>query len=279
MLADLRITPPTHSGVATYPAGATFGPRAMRDYEFVWIIDGDCEYRWADQTLPAPAGSIVLCRPGETDFFRWDPHRRTQHAYFHFGVQRFPKHWPRLADWPLVRASEPGDVLQSTFRHLLRWISTGDAGLIRLSVAQLLTSFVLGQTATGDIPRDALPEPVERAWRFIRQHLDRSPVEPITLDDLAEAACVTKEHLCRVFAEAIDHSPMETVRLARLDRALGLLARSNYSIGQVATLCGFASSFHFSRRFKDAFGQSPRAMRYALRDGKTPPITKLLTRF
>ncbi len=279
MIRDLKLSLPGAHGVVTYPAGATFGPRVNRDYEFVWIIEGDCEYRRGKQVFPAPSGSIVLCRPGDTDFFRWDTDRRTQHAFFHFNIEKWPKSWPKEADWPLIRLAVDGDILRPVFRHVLRYARGGDSDLLRLSMAQLLASFVLGQIDTGDIPRDALPDPVERTWQYVRQRLDRAAAEPITLDELAEAACVTKEHLCRVFAESIGHSPMQTVRLVRLDRALDLLSRSNYSIGQIADLCGFASSFHFSRRFKETFGQSPRALRNAIRDGATPPTSKLLTRF
>ncbi|CAN5520147.1 hypothetical protein BH10PLA1_BH10PLA1_07610 [soil metagenome] len=277
MLPSLRPSSNSSFGVVAYPAGASFGPRVMRDYEFVWIIEGDCEYRHGHQTVPAPPGSIVLCRRGETDFFRWDVRRRKPHAYFPSEITRLPRNWPKQAEWPVIRLATDGDILRPVFRHILRHAG-GDPQLLQLSMAHLLTSFVLGQVDTGEIPRDALPEPVERAWQFVQRELEQRPTEPITLDDLAGAAFVTREHLCRVFAESIGHSPMETVRLARLDRALDLLARSNYSIGQIAGLCGFASNFHFSRRFKDAYGKSPRTLRNEIRAGATPPVPRLLMR-
>ena len=111
MLPDLRLTLPSATGIVTYPAGALFGPRHIRDYEFVWIIEGDCEYRRGSVTVPAPPGSVVLCRPGETDFFRWDRDRRTQHAYFHFNLTRWPKTWPKQTAWPLVRNAVEGEIL------------------------------------------------------------------------------------------------------------------------------------------------------------------------
>ena len=69
---------------------------------------------------------------------------------------------------------------------------------------------------------------------------------------------------------------METVRLARLDRAATLLARSNYSIGEIAAMCGFASPFHFSRRFKESYGEPPRALRDRVRAGAVSPEPRLL---
>ena len=90
----LALSLPEVSGVATYPPGATFGPRRMRDYEFVWLLAGDAEYRRGSTRVAAPQGSLVLCRPGATDAFRWDAARRTAHGFFHFQIASFPPHWP-----------------------------------------------------------------------------------------------------------------------------------------------------------------------------------------
>lgn len=276
-LTELDLCLPSAAGVATYPPGATYGPRTMRDFEFVWMIEGDAEYTLGDVTVAAPRGSVVLCRPGSRDFFRWDPKRRTRHGYYHFEVRRHPADWPPPDRWPLVRLPGDGDVLRPLFRHLLTWAGTGgNPALTRLTMAHMLTSYVTGQHDAGDVPHDALPEAVDRAWAYLHDRLERDPAAPISLGDLADIACVTPEHLCRLFSASVGHSPVETVRLARLDRAATLLARSNYSVKEVAQMCGFSSPFHFSRVFKDAFGQSPRQFRTAIEAGVAPPLSRLL---
>jgi transcriptional regulator GlxA family with amidase domain len=120
---------------------------------------------------------------------------------------------------------------------------------------------------------------VERALSFIAAQLDKTPDAPLPLSEIARAAFVTPEHLCRLFKAATGASPSETVRLARLDRSLTLLCRSNFTLGEIAALCGFASPFHFSRRFKQAFGQSPRALRDAVASGAVaaPPARRAQT--
>lgn len=276
MLDELRVTLPRTIGVATYPPGATFGPRRLRDYEFVWIIDGEVEYGCDGATFAAPPGAIVLCRAGTTDFFRFDPAQRTRHAYFHFNLLSWPRDWSAPEAWPYVRLTAEGDLLRALFGHLLTWAGKGDPLQRELTVLQLLAAFVSGEIATGAVPPDPLPPAVERAQSYIHERLDAAPDAPIALGDLALAAGVNREHLCRLFAAATGHSPMATVRLARLDRAAVLLARSNYRIGEVASMCGFASPFHFSRRFKDAFGHSPRDLRRRVAAGETPPTSRLL---
>lgn len=260
------------AAIASYVPGATFGPRVMRDWEFVWLIEGDAIYRWNAQEFPAPEGSVVLCRPGAEDFFTWDRERRTRHAYFHFDLHAVPADWPAVESWPIVRRPGEGDILRPGFRHLLSWSRSGSPGLLRLTVLQMLSAFICGEYDCTGVPRDALPAPVLRTLQHVRKTLDRDMAAPIPLADLAKAARTTPEHLCRLFRSAMGHSPAETVRLARLDRAMMLLARSNYSIGEIATLCGFGSQFHFSRRFRDAFGVSPREMRKRLEAGNTPPV-------
>ncbi|MDQ2799915.1 MAG: helix-turn-helix transcriptional regulator [Armatimonadota bacterium] len=271
----LDVSLPTGYGVATYPPGATFGPRRMRDWELVWLMQGDAEYRWGDSQIAAPEGSVVLCRPGATDFFQWDLHRRTRHAFVHFQVHRVPDDWPDWTAWPFVRAPEEDDILRPLFRHLLTWADGGDAAQCRLILMTMLTAFQTGQRATGNPAREVWPPAVEQVCAFIAERLDEDPATALPLPALAEVACVTPEHLCRLFKAALGHSPAETVRLARLDRAAILLARSNYTVGEVAALYGFLSPFHFSRAFKKVQGQSPSAFRRQTVAGGQPPLSPL----
>ncbi len=316
---QFKIGLPSSHGVATYPAGASFGPRLMRDWEFVWIVEGDAVYRReaiapakntaarasaAAQEVLAPAGSIVLCRPAAIDSFTWDANCRTRHAFFHFRVHSLPISWPDCALWPLVRTPIEGDLLRPLFRHVLARAEahsgnthsgnthsgnthsgnthsgnthSGNKSAAlegRLGVAHLLASFVSGHTQSADVPHQAWPDIVERVWRAIHERPQDSP--SMTLPELGAIACATPEHLCRVFKAATGWSPMEAQRLARLDRAATLLFRSNYGVAEIALLCGFTNAFHFSRRFKEAYGQSPRDLRNAVREGQTPPVPRLL---
>jgi AraC-like DNA-binding protein len=274
---DLKLSAPRGIGVATYPAGATFGPRLMREWEFVWLIEGAARYQNGEQVVQAPPGSVVLCRPGATDFFWWDTTQRTRHAYFHFGIEQIPTAWPSPETWPLVHAGEEGDILRPLFRHFLTWQGRGDERLEQLTMQHMLSAWVQGQTATRDVPYEALPEAVERVYKYLQHRLESEPAVSISLSDMAREACVSREHLCRVFKEATGNTPAATVRLARLDRSASLLARSNYSVNEIARLCGFTSPFHFSRQFKAAFGVAPTTLREQIRNGAMPPLPRLIT--
>ena len=270
---DLGIILSAIFGVASYPPGASFGPRSMADWEFVWLIQGEALYRWGDLEVAAAEGSVVLCRPGATDSFQWDRERRTRHGFFHFGMAHPPPGWE---EWPLARPAAEGDILPPLFRHLLTWLGHGDPESCLQAVRMMVAVFRTGNQSAERLPPEAWPTAVETACAFLFRRLDADPAAHLTLADLADAACVTPEHLCRLFKSSVGHSPAETVRLARLDRAAALLARSNYPVGEVAALCGFASPFHFSRLFKSACGLPPREFRRRAQAGEVIALPQLV---
>src|SRR4029450_13266649 len=65
------------SGVAVYPPGATFGPRRLEDFEFVWLLQGASEWRYGQGSIVLGPNSLLLGRPGITDSFIWGRPRRT----------------------------------------------------------------------------------------------------------------------------------------------------------------------------------------------------------
>lgn len=245
-------------GIASYPPGATFGPRLIQDWEFVWLLQGDAEYRRGEITTLAPEGSFVFCQPGESDFFRWDRKKQTRHAFVHFQILNPPDN---LSLWPLVRESVSDDILKSLFLHLSTCLDQKDTEQAQQTLQLMITVFRTGQRAMGSISQRAWPLAVEQVYAFIFARLEENPAAHLTLSQLAEVACVTPEHLCRLFQNSVGHSPVKTVRLARLQHSGMLLARSNYSVGEIAAMTGFINPYHFSRAFKEAYGQSPTEMR------------------
>lgn len=272
-------------GVVTYPPGATFGPRTMIDHELVWIIDGDVTYHLDGRDIAAPPDTMLLARPGFRDAFTWDPRRPTRHAYFHCGIKAIPDDWPPQDQWPIARRMPDHDVVRPLFRYLISHRAThGQAArtvptpMLRRAVETLLGALIIGPLGQAAEHGRDYPEPVERAVAFMRQTLEKDSAAPLSLRDLARSAAVSPEHLCRLFRATLNAGPMEALRLLRLDMAMGLLARSNLNVEQIADRCGFASPYHFSRRFRQVYGVPPTAVRKRLAAGEAPPVSPLIRR-
>ncbi|GEM46318.1 helix-turn-helix transcriptional regulator [Deinococcus cellulosilyticus] len=271
----LRLSLPSSFGVATYPPGATFGPRHLQDFEFVWVLEGHARYVADGLEHPLPAGSLLLCRPCNTDFFSWDPMHHTRHAYFHFQVHQTPDHWPVMEYWPVVRLLDGSSVLSPLFEHLLACAETAPAEHLEHLVSLMLTAFVDGHTATRR-SQEQWPRTLEQVMRHVQVTLDTDSRHAFSLEELSGVVSVTPEYLCRLFKKHTGHAPLEWVRLLRLDRALSLVTRTNYTFGEISDLMGFASPFHFSRRFKLAYGLSPREVRENARAGRPVPASRLV---
>lgn len=277
MIDRIQIELPTHIGVALYAPGAAFGPRINTDFEFVWIIEGCAEYSCDGHIFAAPEGTVILCRPGCRDYFQWDRHRRTRHAFFHFQITQLPPDWPPVDEWPVLLPMPDDDILRHLFRHLMVWLNNSTPAHNLATVEHMLLTFTTGHVENQYIPANQWPDAIERVTNFVFKQLDEDTTADLSLKVLADVACVTPEYLCRIFRQHMQLSPAEMVRHARLDLAKTMLTRSNYSLNEISESCGFANAFHLSRLFKEAFGQTPSEVRKRVRSGATPPLP-LLTR-
>ena len=105
----------------------------------------------------------------------------------------------------------------------------------------------------------------KRLRRHIEENLNRTD---LTSARLAREIGVSRSQLYRQFEAS---GGVETyIRSRRLRRCLQALAdprRADLRIGKIAYDMGFADEAHFSRLFRQTFGQSPRDIRAATRQG------------
>ena len=112
---------------------------------------------------------------------------------------------------------------------------------------------------------------INRAQDYIERHLGT----PLTLAEIARAACFSPYHFHRLYT-ALTGEPLHAfIRRVRLERAANLLRmHPERSITDIALHCGFASSAAFARVFRAASGCSAREYRKqaqtARQDGQKP---------
>lgn len=94
-----------------------------------------------------------------------------------------------------------------------------------------------------------------------KNFLDNHYSSNITLDDIEKHTHLSKFHLSREFKKELKMAPMEYLNHIRFKHAKELLETTNLSINQIAKFTGFTTANYFSAKFKQSFGQSPRAYR------------------
>ncbi|MEM1235343.1 MAG: helix-turn-helix domain-containing protein [Pseudomonadota bacterium] len=111
-----------------------------------------------------------------------------------------------------------------------------------------------GQNAGAAQPlNDGLPAPLKVAIEAMRGSLDQS----LSIPDLAKKTKLSQRQLERLFRSHTGRSPNQYYRMLRLDRAREMVTRGSLPMPEVAAACGFQSSVHFSRAYKEQFGRPP----------------------
>ncbi len=95
---------------------------------------------------------------------------------------------------------------------------------------------------------------IARVVGYVRDHVH----EPLSVDDLARRAGMSRSAFDRRFKEATTYAPLQFIKAMRLGNA-ALRLRQGATVSEAAYAVGYASASQFSREFRRQFGPPPRA--------------------
>lgn len=85
--------------------------------------------------------------------------------------------------------------------------------------------------------------------------------QKISLEELAQACCLSKFHFLRLFKIAFNKTPYQFINEVRVQHAQQLLVKSKLEVKDIARLTGFDSAATFSRMFYNQSGLYPTQFR------------------
>lgn len=113
--------------------------------------------------------------------------------------------------------------------------------------------------ATPSLPHSTLHE--NSTSLFISRFKDvieaRLADSELSVEDLAADMNLSRVQLYRKVKNITNSSPVELLRMARLNRAYQLLLTTDKSVSEVAYEVGFSAPSYFAKCFKDAYGMPP----------------------
>ena len=145
---------------------------------------------------------------------------------------------PQLPAWEVVVSG----VLVQAAGHLARWMLDQPGAV------------------AGDQRRRAALRRIQPILRMIEDRFN----EPLTLDEMARAAHLSRSHCCALFQAAMDTTPISYRNARRLIEGQRLLYSTNLTIKEIAYEVGFSSVQEFDRLFARELGLSPRDFRRRL---------------
>jgi len=120
---------------------------------------------------------------------------------------------------------------------------------------------VLKEVATLPALRASTRDELYRRLSRLSDYIAAYYARPLTLSDMAQVACLSPNHLLRVFKQHFRQSPHQFLRAKRIEAAKRLLTQSESSITEVCYAVGFESLGSFSWRFHKEVGLSPQQYR------------------
>ena len=103
--------------------------------------------------------------------------------------------------------------------------------------------------------------PPARYLQRAKDLVDSRYAEPITVDDLAAAAGLSRAHFSRMFTRTFGESPRAYLQTRRLERAASLLRYTDRSVADICVMVGLQSLGSFTTSFARVYGLPPAAYR------------------
>jgi transcriptional regulator GlxA family with amidase domain len=103
------------------------------------------------------------------------------------------------------------------------------------------------------------PAACRPALTYAKEHLNT----PLSVDALANAACLGPRQFSRLFKEETGQSPAKAIERLRVESARLMMEAGRFSAEEIARKNGFGNRERMRRSFVRAFGQSPQTIQRA----------------
>jgi AraC family transcriptional regulator len=128
--------------------------------------------------------------------------------------------------------------------------------------SQMLAAHILRHYCVTSIAgRTAVSTFSPRKFQKLREYIDENLAKPLGLDELAAELGMSTYHFARIFKRSFGETPHGYVTRIKMERAKTLLLEKQWTVQRIARRLGFSSASHFSVRFQQQVGLSPREFR------------------
>ena len=216
-------------------------------HEIIVVLAGQLHSETPRQTLAGNAGD-VLWYPYRVTHREWtDPKTPVESLFLQV-------EWPELRSPPQLLVTDT----DGRISQLARWL---------FAEREVDSAFRqgVGRVFAQAIVAEYLRLAAQRADPWVadlRKFMRRQLRESVTLDDLAEQSRLSKFHFARRYRRLTGHTPMEDLRLIRLEAARDLLLTTSLPLKQIAPRCGLGDEYHLSRLFRKVFSITPGSLRH-----------------
>lgn len=252
--------------------GGVRSQRIVRDYEFDLYLGGERDIYIDDVHYHISEGNLVFRKPGQTiagygdynmymltlDFSNRDESLLKNYFRSSSTPQQATCNLDILKDIPAVFVPYHQNELKELFKNLSQCSPPNlvDKELQKQYIMELLFLIFADvykyqrQKKEDNIDGNSY---VKKACIYINAHYN----EPLRVEHIAQELSLNQNYLIKLFGRELNVTPNQYIMETRLLRSRYMLIQTEYSIQQIAELCGFNTSSYFIKCFKGRFKKSP----------------------
>lgn len=238
-------------------------PHAHSHTELFYIVGGDGQFQIDGRTFPVQAHQLVVVNPGilHTEV-SYEAHPL---EYIVLGIEGLELTLPDSGEarYCIYSFPDQNEVL-ACMQKILQEMQDRRPQYETLCMAYMDIIMVqLMRGASLSVTETQARFPSNRQCAAVRQYIDQHYKENLTLDLLAEKVSINKYYMAHAFKREYGVSPINYLIACRIQEGKRLLAETDLSLSQIATVLGFSSSSYFSQSFRNAESTSPSEYRKA----------------
>lgn len=242
------------------------------ELEWTYVVEGEIHYQINEKTYYLKPGQGVLCnsnmlhtgRPGNTEdchYMSITLHPRLLGGYEDSFLQKNYVNWivenPSISSIFLDPQVEWNREILEGLKEIVRLYEERDGEydfriyLLLMEGWLQVCRHLQGTPQVMNASRNTAR--LKKILTYIHGHYQ----EKITLENIAEEINICSSECCRFFKKYMKESLFDYLLDYRVDQSLPLLAKGEYSITEVAAMCGFSNSAYFSKVFRERMGYTP----------------------
>jgi len=247
------------------------GMRVITGYTIVYILEGLAGY-WDSRFTRAALrpGDLLFVFPNHPHHYNAQPGGHWKQICFWFDSPMFDL-WIKIGLLDPARPIhhvEPVDYWFKRFNAV-----RPKAPMVEVLELQQIIAEALIQEEAGALPQHDL-EWAKGVCSILEENIEKNISNP----RLAKRMGHSYDYLRKRFARIMGQSPLQYRNRCLVDRACRLMQETNLTNKEITYRLGFCDEFHFSHRFKQLTGRSPREFRRTLpRTGKRGEFTRSRT--
>ncbi len=238
-------------------------PNGRRDYQIIYMLEGEMEYEANGKTEVAPKGTLLLFKPDEPQIYGCRAEKRSAYIWVHFDGEQAEAMLRECGLYDkncyFLPTYHNGEHIVGQMMDEIRRRPTS----YQIRLQGLFSTLVSGLSrAMADNSQVAAIERLRPAL----ERMENAPQLDMHVAEYAALCHMSEFHFLHEFKSLMGASPISYRDQLLIRQACTLLDSTALSVGEIAATLGVQDALYFSKKFKKHVGISP--SQYRERDRK-----------